>query len=161
MSELTPMERFERWHVRAIDKLGELPAGDGAFAALMITIPLYERLIKAKLKVAGKPADEQTTRAEMKEDLKLDDKQMRVFWAMFRNGFMHQAMPKGGKTEWWVSHKFGARPEFVSENGVVRICLDPWKFADRTLEEYCRNPKLITASGSFPLADIFVLPDGP
>lgn len=33
-SEATPLEKFEGWFVQAIDKLDELPEGDGAFAAL-------------------------------------------------------------------------------------------------------------------------------
>ncbi len=29
----TPLEKFEGWFIKAIDKLKELPEGDGAFAA--------------------------------------------------------------------------------------------------------------------------------
>lgn len=37
---MTPDSLFERWYVRPIEKLKELPDGDGRFAALMIALPL-------------------------------------------------------------------------------------------------------------------------
>ena len=49
----TPLEKFDGWFVRAIDKLDELPEGDGAFAALMIVLPLYERYTVAKLNLTA------------------------------------------------------------------------------------------------------------
>ena len=47
------VEKFTGWFARAIDKLAELPEGDGAFAAMMIALPLYERSIVARLKLEG------------------------------------------------------------------------------------------------------------
>src|SRR5665213_2816205 len=94
----TPMERFQGWFVRAIEKLDELPEGDGAFAALMIVLPLYERYVVAKLKLAGKGASDAEKQAEMSSDLGLKDGQRRTFWAIFRVGFTHQGMGKAGPT---------------------------------------------------------------
>lgn len=48
----------------------------------------------------------------MKTDLGLSEQEMRTFWAMFRNGFTHQAMSLSGNTSWLVSHHCGAVPEF-------------------------------------------------
>lgn len=151
-------ELFERWFGRSIEKLRELPNGDGAFAALMIAIPLYERFIIASLKGSGSPTKEADIQKAVGDDLGLDDGQRRVFWEMFRNGFMHQAMAKDGKTKWMVSSEFGELPEFKTIGGVAYICLNPWKFADRVLRKFRSDPKLITASESFPLATIFQLP---
>lgn len=155
--DATPLERFEAWFARPVEKLAELTEGDGAFAALMILLPLYERYIAARLKLAGKEAGEAETKEEMSKDLGLDAGQRSRFWAIFRVGFTHQGMGQHGGTKWAVSHTFGELPEFRSIRGCDCVCLDPWKFARRVLQKYRDDPRLITASESFPLADVFSL----
>ncbi len=150
-----PLERFNGWFASAIDKLKELPEGDGAFAALMIALPLYERYIIAKLKLSEQATEEEEIRREMGADLQLNDQDRRVFWAMFRTGFMHQAMVQSGRTQWLVSHHFEALPSIRIFHGVECVCMDPWKFADRVVKLFRSDPRLITASDSFPLADVF------
>lgn len=154
-AKATAMERFHGWFARAIDKLEELPEGDGAFAALMVTLPLYERYIAAKLKLEGKSAGDSEKRAEMSSDLGLDDARQRKFWAIFRVGFMHQAMGQAGGTRWAVSHTYGELPDFRTVNGHDCVCIDPWKFARRVLKKFTDDPRLITSSDSFPMADVF------
>jgi hypothetical protein len=80
---------------------------------------------------------------------------------MFRIGFMHQAMPRAGMTKWVVSDRYGALPEFKTYEGHSCICLDPWKFVDRVLDKFKQDPRLIIASESFPLADVFSLSTTP
>jgi len=93
------IELFNRWYIEPINKLKELPNGDGGFAAFMITIPLYERYITSKLKLENKPTEDTDIRTEMANDLHLTDGQRSVFWAIFRIGFTHGAMPQSGKTK--------------------------------------------------------------
>lgn len=154
---MEPVDLFRRWFSASIEKLKELPTGDGAFAALMIAFPLYERYIVAKLKLDGQPTESDDVRAEMSRDLGLTDQQRSRFWKIFRVGFTHQAMGGAGATPYLVSHVFGDRPQFHTIDGVETVCLDPWKFADRVLNEFISRPELITASESFPLAGIFAM----
>lgn len=154
----TPIERFEGWFIKPIEKLQELDNGDGGFAALMIAIPLYERYIVGKLKLAGRPMDDENKKEEIAVDLNLNDDKRKIFWDIFRIGFMHQAMPKAGKTGWVVSQKYGALPEFKMQGDRIYICVDPWKFAARVLSKFKEDPRLITASESFPLANVFLVP---
>jgi hypothetical protein len=98
----SPTERFTAWYAKSIEKLKELPEGDGAFAALMIALPLYERYIIAKLKLDGNPTGDEDVRREISNDLKLDDRHRSIFWGMVRTGFMHQAMVTAGATKWLV-----------------------------------------------------------
>ena len=156
---MNSIEYFRRWFVNPIKKLEDLPKGDGGFAAFMIVIPLYDRYIRAKLKLAGKCTADESVRKEISKDLRMDDKQRRVFWAMFRNGFMHQGMPKKGETKYMFSSSFSAIPEFKEINNKNFICLDPWKFSERVLNKFLEEPKLITVSESCPLASIFVMPN--
>lgn len=156
---LTPIERFEKWFVVPINKLKELPEGDGAFIALMAVLPLYERYIIAKLKHANTETSDEKQRIAISNDLNLNNHQRSIFWAVFRVGLCHQAMPQSGKTKWMISSKFGELPEFSEENGTRYVKLDPWKFADRVLQKYQSEPHLISISESFPLASIFYFPD--
>lgn len=153
----SPAERFDGWFVKPIEKLKKLPGGDGGFAAMMIAIPLYERYIVGKLKLEGRPTGEEEIRNEIAADLRLNDHQRSVFWEIFRNGFMHQAMPKAGKTEWVVSDKYGELPEFKTYQGCSYVCLDPWKFVNRVLDKFKQDSRLIIASEGFPLADVFLV----
>lgn len=156
----SPIERFDGWFVKPIEKIKELPEGDGGFAAMMVALPLYERYIIAKLKIEGKPTNDPEIQQEIADDLNLKDHERRIFWEMFRHGFMHQAMVKYGKTKWMVSHTFGELPEFKTIKGIQCICFDPWKFTDRVLCKFRADHRLITASESFPLASIFEMPTG-
>jgi hypothetical protein len=152
-----PIERFTRWYRNPITKLKELPNGDGGFAAFIIALPLYERYIVSKLKLEGKETNQDSIKTEISADLNLTDDQRKIFWEMFRNGFLHGAMPKDGRTQWLTSAEFTAYPEFKTIEDRNYVCIDPWKFADRILDEYYNNTDLITASESFPLASIFTL----
>ena len=99
---MSSIELFERWFGRSIEKLAELPNGDGAFAALMIALPLYDCFIHAKLKLEGRPTTDAIVQNEMGADLGLTDYQRQVFWDVFRNGFMHQEWPKKAKRSGWL-----------------------------------------------------------
>jgi hypothetical protein len=118
-------------------------------------LPLYERYIDAKLKLAGEDRTEENKQKEAGEDLGLDDRHRRIFWDVFRVGFMHQAMGKTGKTKWLVDESIGELPEFRDIRGHSYVCLNPWKFAKRLFAKYMDNPLLIDVSESFPLADDF------
>ena len=124
----------------------------------MIALPLYERYIIAKLKLDGKSANKETISEEMSTDLQISAEEQNVFWDLFRNGFAHQAMPKAGKTDWLTSSEFTEFPEFRNTKGNNYICIDPWKFADRVLNMFMEDQRTITASDSFPLASISLLP---
>ena len=157
---MNSIEYFNRWFVNPIKKLKDLPEGDGGFVAFMVAIPLYDRYIRAKLKLAGKCANEESVKKEMSKDLRMNDSERHIFWDMFRNGFMHRSMPKKGKTKYMFNSSFSAIPKFKRfKNNEDFICLDPWKFSERVLNKFLKEPRLITASEKYPLASIFVKPN--
>ncbi len=150
----TAIDRFDAWFTKPIAKLKELPDGDAGYAVLMIAFPLYERYILAKLNLENKGTDEANIKHAMATDLGLNDSQRSIFWDMCRNGFLHAAMAKSGKTLFMVSDRFGGLPTFVTLNGCPCVGLDPWKFAERVIARFKANPELITVSESFPLANV-------
>lgn len=152
---MTPEERFNRWFVIPIQTLQKLENGDGAFVALMAVLPLYERAVTARLKLSGVAATDLAKQNEINRDLCIDSGVRSRFWAIFRNGFTHQAMGLDGRTKWRIDGSYGASPTIMTEKDIDFVCIDPWKFASHVLKMFADNPALITASESFPFADIF------
>jgi hypothetical protein len=146
---------FNRWLVEPIERLKAIPNGDGAFVAFMVALPLYERLTVARLKLANQPTGEDEIRAAMSGDIGLDPRERSIFWEMFRNGLLHHAMPKAGKTSWLFEDSFSAIPQFKTFGGNPVVCINPWKSADRVFREFLADPQLIVASESFPMGSIF------
>lgn len=158
MEEEKAVENFRLWFVEPIEKLKELPDGAGGFIAFMVGLALYERLIIAKLKLDNHPTDDAAVQKAMTDDLRLTDLQRRIFWDMLRNGLLHQAMPKIGKTNCIFHHIFSGYPEFRTLDSSPVICIDPWKFTDRVIKEFLSDTSLISASDSYPLAHIAPIP---
>ena len=151
---MTPEELFKRWFTDPIESLRKLDRGDGAFVALMTALPLYERAIVAAIKLRGDVPSDPVIRAEMDADLGIAPAVGAKFHAIFRNGFMHQAMGLDGPTKWRISADYTHSPAIVTEAGVDYVCIDPWKFAEFVVGKFQANPALIVASDSFPFAAI-------
>jgi hypothetical protein len=153
---MNPEDLFRRWFVQPIQLLeNKIEKGDGAFVALMAVLPLYERAIVGRLKLSGATPNEDAIKAEVRRDLNIDSNVRGKFWSIFRNGFMHQGMGLDGITKWRISSKYGGSPTLLNVKGVDFICIDPWKFSAHVLQMFKDTPALITASDSFPFADIF------
>lgn len=152
------LEDFKKWFVVPIAEIKKLPNGDGGFVAFIVAIVLYERLIKAKLKSRNVEQTDENVRAEASRDLKLSLGQTTVFWDMFRNGLLHQGMPKAGKTNYAFQDSYSAFPVFKPSNGHETICINPWKFAERIIAEFVNNPQLINSTNAYPFPYIGPLP---
>lgn len=151
MNEQEALDKFKLWYVEPVEKLKELSDGAGGFVAFIVGLTLYERLIYSKLKLIGHKTSSEDFDEAMNEDLKLTDYQRKVFWDMFRNGLLHKAMPKLGKTGYRFHDCFTGYPQFVNEKGYELIHINPWKFTDRVLNEFSENPKLILIAKEYPL----------
>jgi hypothetical protein len=148
------IRKFKMWFVEPIEELKKLPDGAGGIVALIVGLALYQRLIHAKLKLSGEKTDEGAVKSYICIDLHITDYERKIFWDTFRIGLMHQAMPKKGDTGYLFHNSLSAFPEFREINGQKIICIDPWKFTDRVMNEFLQKPELIYASDSFPLPDI-------
>ena len=158
MDKVKAEELFQRWFVIPISILKEMPNGDGGFVAFISALALYERLIVAKLKIQNQTSEPEKVKQAMAKDLGLSPREQTIFWDMFRNGLLHRAMPKAGKTSWIFHNTFGASPTFKFLDHAAFVCIDPWKFTDRVLKEFLDDPNLIIASESFPLPSILLVP---
>jgi hypothetical protein len=146
------LKYFRAWYVEPINMMR--PNINGGFIAFMTALILFERLIDAKLKLEGQPRDQQTKQQRMAQELGITLYQQKIFWNMFRDGLAHQGMPLIGKTKYMFHSIFYDYPLFGTYNGNPYLFIDPWKFTDRILTEFLKDPRLIVASDSFPFASV-------
>ena len=93
-AKLTVEEKFRRWVLARIEKLRELPNGDGAFAALSICCGLFERFIWSCLDTEDVKATPKNFRRRAAKDLGCTEEAFQRFWEGYRLGMQHAFQPK-------------------------------------------------------------------
>jgi hypothetical protein len=154
------MERFNGWFVKPIDKLKELPEGDGGFLALSAALFLCERYYRALTDTLSGKRDDETFKIAAAKDLGLSLEDFNHFWTVYRNGIQHQGTPKKFidknnqiKYFFHISDEFGAIPEIFKINAYKReIRLNVWKFADLIVTKFKTNSTVFqkAISHTFP-----------
>jgi len=154
MDDSAALRLFETWFVRPLEGLDQ----DGGWVALLVALPLYERLIRARLGLKNEKPNNQLIYAAVASDLHLSVDQARNFWDIFRNGLMHAAMPKeeDGKPKYMLTSRSLGEPRFVyhkkSDQNVILI--EPIAFKNWVLQQYLDQPRLIAQSQHFPWPQI-------
>jgi hypothetical protein len=155
----TLMERFDGWFVNPIEKLKELPEGDGGFLALSAALFLCERYYRALTETLYGKRDDETFKIEAAKDLGLSLDDFKLFWVVYRHGIQHQGTPKKYvdknkmKYIWQIADEFNAIPEIYKINAYKReIRLNVWKFADLIINKFKTNPEVFqkAVSNTFP-----------
>ena len=155
---------FGRWFEAPIFALQKnLENGDGAIAALMVVLPLYERYIHVMLQVTADPKP--SFYQLMADKLELDDAdQAETFWTTFRHGFCHTGMPLaqgrklGALPKVGLNGNYDKLPKFgTTPAGEYAIALDPWKFALHVLKIYRDDPSLLERHPDAPLLPIHII----
>src|SRR5258708_27465715 len=91
-------QRFQWWYrdiFTYLEKTKEIPLGNGAIAALMMVLPLYERYLTVELqKDPTYVAASQQLQSEKRfkliaKDLHLSEQEAKLFWNVFRDGLCH------------------------------------------------------------------------
>jgi len=153
------MERFNGWFVEPIEKLKEMPEGDGGFLALSAALFLCERYYRALTNTLGGKKDNETFKMEAAKDLGVNLDDFKLFWIVYRHGIQHQGTPKKYvdkskmKYSWQISDEFNATPEIFKINAYKReIRLNVWKFADLIINKFKTNPEVFqkAVSNTFP-----------
>lgn len=165
MSTLTPRELFARWVVAPVAALRQIPHGDGAFAALAISLGLYERYIKSVLHRAKEKGTPENFRKEVSKDLGITDEVADRFWNGYRLGLMHAFQPKnyvqdagaGDAWGWAIAEGQGYEVYPTVEKKAEKlfvIRLDPWKFTEHVLARWRANPDLMNELTDFAFGNV-------
>ncbi len=165
MTSTSSQDLFARWVEAPISILRKLPNGDGGFAALAISLGLYERLIDSVLHRDGMKATPENFRAKASEDLGVEDSVVDRFWNGYRLGLMHAFHPKnyvekagtGDAWGWELSEGKGYESYPIVEKRSERsfvIKLDPWKFTEHVLHRWRANSELMNQLTEFAFGQI-------
>jgi hypothetical protein len=155
-----PQILFQRWFAQPLEKLKELPDGDGGFIALATSCFLYERYATATIKAAGGTADTDSKIRQLETDFQIDILTAKKFWDVIRNGLLHQGMPKSSDhgnvnlPKWAFHHKFNQPIQMGKINGDDGLLIEPWRFTQRVIQLWQDNLMLIDKNDSFPWANI-------
>lgn len=154
------MERFDGWFIKPIEKLKELPEGDGGFLALSAALFLCERYYRALTDTLHGKRDDETFKIAAAKDLGLSLEDFNCFWIAYRHGIQHQGTPrkyidKKNQLKYLpqIHDEFNGIPEIYKINAYKRaIRLNVWKFADLIINKYKTNPEVFekAVSNTFP-----------
>jgi len=153
------MERFDGWFVKPIEKLKELPEGDGGFLALSAALFLCERYYRASTDTLSDKRDDETFKIAAAKDLELSPDDFKLFWIVYRHGIQHQGTPQKYidknkmKYIWQIADEFNGIPEIYKINAYKReIRLSVWKFANLIINKFRNNPSVFqkAVSHTFP-----------
>ena len=145
------IERFDGWFVKPIEKLKELPEGDGGFLALSAALFLCERYYRTLTNTHEGQRDDKAFKVEAAKDLGLELEDFNCFWQVYRNGIQHQGMPrrfvddKNNVTYGWnMDRRFSAVPTIYAIDAQKReIRLNPWKFAELMISKFRGHPSIL------------------
>jgi hypothetical protein len=153
-------ERFEGWFVKPIEKLKELPEGDGGFLALSAALFLCERYYRAATNTLSGKRDDDSFKVAAARDLGMSLDDFNSFWIVYRNGVQHQGTPQKYhdrknqiKYFFHIADEFNGIPEIYKINAYKReIRLNVWKFADLIISKFKDNPDVFrkAVSRTFP-----------
>jgi len=156
---------FRLWFAEPLHALQGLPNGQGGFVALATSCFLYERYATAVLQRQGEKANRAGILRQLQADFSVDQATAAAFWAVIRNGILHQGMPlqrgQGKSLPSWEFRRDYPLMALEMIAGHTLLKVQPWKFMDRVLELWEANLDLLRASGSFPWATIVPVPPRP
>jgi len=155
------IDRFNGWFVEPIEKLKELPEGDGGFLALSAALFLCERYYRTLTNThEGKGGDEAFKIAAAK-DLGLNLNDFKSFWMVYRNGIQHQGMPKiyvdnqNVRYNWRTHDDFNAIPEIYKIDAQnLEVRLNPWKFAELIINKFRADPTILQNAVSHAFGEV-------
>ena len=145
---LSVEQRFEKWYIKPLYRLEHcIEEGDGAIAALMVAMPLYERYLAHELK-NNDSLRPPFVQKELGFSTLLESQ---LFWNVFRDGLCHRAHFFEESTK--STEKLGPLPKVSlhndnppfpvfgtdPESGKQAIYLNPWKFIAFILSKYENN----------------------
>jgi hypothetical protein len=154
---------FDRWYVRPLKSLQQIPNGDGGFIALATSCFLYERYARAVITASGAQADKKAIIKQFSADFDVNEEVAGVFWDVIRNGLAHGAMPKQQEHGQSALPKWAFRRDFpavdlVEWEGERVLRVQPWLVMDKVISLWRQNLRLLGKSNGFPWATIVQLP---
>lgn len=160
--EVPDEDKFKLWYEGPLRVLeGFIKHGHGGICALMVALPLYERVYRYAV-LNGTPDN----RPEwVKDDLHLDSiEDAKIFWNVFRDGLCHsgsffeesEKYERGELPKIHLDAKFTYKPKFVRKNDQFVVRFNPWDFCKHVLKKYENNRGLLSYDKA-PLIPLYLV----
>jgi hypothetical protein len=149
---LTLKERVELWFIEPLMRLEK----DEAFIALMVMLPLLEKLVRYRKSVPDEQdvvfSDNSPVLRELAQILgPTSEKEASTFWQCFRHGVVHRAMIKSEIPYALMPGKY-EKPVLV-QDGTVLVYV--WQLRDRVVAELNRVGAKMWKDSTCPLPNIY------
>lgn len=154
-------ERFDGWFVQPIEKLKELPEGNGGFLALSAALFLCERYYRTLTNTHEDSKDNKSFKVEAAKDMGLELNDFETFWKVYRHGIQHHGMPKrlvehGITYKWQMDESFNAIPQIhIIDAHTKAIRLNPWKFAELIISKFKADPTILGKATLHAFGEVF------
>lgn len=188
MKDISPehLERFKQWYVRPFEWLRHqggirhVERWDGGFISIMIGCSLMERYFRRRTNTHLKASKEEKKKYLEDNRIGFDDafkhsaadyfqlptNNINQFYLIFRNGMMHQGMPKvieerseNGELQCVYTYSIQAGhprlPEIEKSKNKVHLKLDPWEFTQTMIDLFLSNPEVLEEEFECGLAQIY------
>ncbi len=162
--EVADESKFQIWYDLPIQTLEHfINHGHGGICALMIALPLYERVYRYAV-LNGTPDNRPVW---VKNDLHLDSEQdAKIFWNVFRDGLCHTGSffeesdkyERGELPQISLDGSYTHEPKFVRGHGIFVVQLNPWEFCKHVLGKYKGNSGLLRYAKA-PLLPLYIVVD--
>jgi hypothetical protein len=147
---LTTGERVELWFIKPLQRM----RNDDGFVALMVCLPLIEKIVRYKTANECTPFSQGSDLInELARFLQISEANAEIFWQQFRNGLLHRAMVKPS-VPYQLDPEHKGAPVSFAPGGAVLINI--WRLRDQVVTELSNIGTKIWKDGSCPLPEIYL-----
>lgn len=150
---LTTGERVELWFIKPLKRMKD----DDGFVALIICLPLIEKIIRYKTGSLDKEdlkfSQGSVLLKELAAFLQISEANAEIFWLQFRHGLLHRAMVKPN-VPYQLDPDHKGAPVSVAPDGMVMVNI--WRLRDQVIKELSLVGTKIWKDSSCPLPEIYL-----
>jgi hypothetical protein len=144
-------DKVEQWYLKPLERMSK----HDAFVCLSICFLLYEKYLRATKKIGADEAFSQghSVFKKIGKTFNMPADDAFYFWNYWRNGLLHRAMPKEGKSRTYCMTPHQEKSVVVTGDS---FSLNPWLFRDEIVK-LIRANRAIWKDEDFPFAREFKL----
>lgn len=150
---LTTGERVELWFIKPLQRMND----DDGFVALMVCLPLIEKIVRYKTSTLDKGKATFSRGSDLIKELArfllISEPNALVFWQQFRHGLLHRAMVKPA-VPYQLDPEHKGAPVSFAPDGAVSINI--WRLRDQVVMELSNLGAKIWRDGSCPLPEVYL-----
>jgi hypothetical protein len=150
---LTTGERADLWFIKPLQRM----KGDDGFIALIVCLPLIEKIVRYKTGTLDKEdpkfSEGSVLIAELAKFLQVSEPNAKTFWEQFRHGLLHRAMARPS-VPYQLDPEHDGPPVSFTTDGAILINI--WRLRDQVVKELSSIGTKIWRDNSCPLPEVYL-----